>query len=54
MEEVQKRSVCSGINFRSIRDSRFKTARISINFLLPLKKETAAKNALLPFLLTRS
>ncbi len=54
MAEVQKRSVCSGINFRSIRDSRFKTARISINFLLPLKKETAAKNALLPFLLTRS
>lgn len=54
MTGIEQRPVCDGVNFRSIRDSRFKTVRMSIHFLLPLDKETAAANAILPFLLTRA
>lgn len=54
MTGIEQRPVCDGVNFRSIRDSRFKTVRMSIHFLLPLNKETAAANAILPFLLTRA
>ena len=43
-----------GIHFRSIQDRRFKTQRISIHMMVPLKKETAAANAMLPYLLTRT
>lgn len=51
---IEQRSVCDGVNFRSIKDSRFKTVRMSIHFLLPLDRKTAAANAILPFLLTRA
>lgn len=54
MAEIEQRSICNGVNFRSIKDTRFKTMRISVNFMLPIKKETAAANALLPFLLSRA
>lgn len=54
MTEIEQRSVCSGVNFRSIRDVRFKTMRLSVHFMLPLTEKTAAPNALLPFLLTRA
>lgn len=35
-----------------VKNSRFKTTLVSFNFYLPIKKETAAQNALLPFVLT--
>jgi len=54
MIEIEQRSICDGVNFRSIKDTRFKTMRISVNFMLPIKKQTAAANALLPFLLSRA
>jgi predicted Zn-dependent peptidase len=54
MVEIEQRSICNGVNFRSIKDTRFKTMRISVNFMLPIKKQTAATNALLPFLLSRA
>lgn len=54
MPGIERRSVCSGVNFRSIFDSRFKTMRMSVHFFLPLEKSTAAPNAILPFLLTRA
>lgn len=54
MAEIEQRSICNGVNFRSIKDTRFKTMRISVNFMLPIKKQTAAANALLPFLLSRA
>ncbi len=54
MIKIEQRPVCSGVNFRSVRDSRFKTMRMSVNFMVPLKKETAAQNAIIPFLLSRS
>ncbi len=54
MTGIEQRSVCDGVNFRSVRDSRFKTVRMSIHFLLPLEKQSAPSNAILPFLLTRA
>lgn len=51
---IEQRSVCDGVNFRSIKDTKFKTVRMSVNFMLPMKKSTAASNALLPFLLSRA
>ncbi len=51
---IEQRSVCDGVNFRSIRDTKFKTVRMSVNFLLPIQKQTAASNAILPFLLSRA
>lgn len=54
MIKTEEYPVTEGINFRSIQDTRFKTLRIAVNFMLPLEKETAAANALLPFLLSRA
>lgn len=54
MIEIQQRKICNGVNFRGIRDSRFKTVRISVNFFVPLQNDTVAANALLPFLLSRA
>lgn len=54
MTEIEQRSVCSGVNFRSVKDVRFKTVRLSVHFMLPLAEKTAAPNAILPFLLTRA
>ncbi len=51
---IEQRSVCDGVNFRSIKDTKFKTVRMSVNFMLPIQKSTAASNALLPFLLSRA
>ena len=51
---IEQHMLCDGVHFRSVRDTKFKTFRISVNFLLPLRRETAAANALLPYLLTRA
>ena len=42
-----------GIAFNLIEDGRFKHDRISVNFVLPLRRETATGYALLPFLMQR-
>ena len=54
MTGIEQRSVCDGVNFRSIRDGRFKTVRLSIHFLQPLEHGKVSVNAILPFLLTRA
>lgn len=54
MVEIEQRSVCDGVNFRIVKDTRFKTVRMSVNFMLPLQKSKAAGNAILPFLLSRA
>lgn len=54
MIKIEQRAVCGGVSFRSVRDERFKTVRMSVNFMLPLEKATAASNAILPFLLSRA
>lgn len=53
MENITRTTLCKGVNFTSIKDSRFKQNFISVNFMLPLQKNTAARNALLPMVLRR-
>lgn len=48
------RTLCDGVESLCLPDDRFKTVRLSAVFLLPLREETAAEYALLPFLLRRS
>ncbi|HBT64775.1 MAG TPA: insulinase family protein [Ruminococcaceae bacterium] len=49
-----QRTISSGADYIGINDDRFKTARLSVAFLLPLSQQTASANAILPFLLRRS
>ncbi|WP_195451331.1 EF-P 5-aminopentanol modification-associated protein YfmF [Anaeromassilibacillus sp. 1001302B_160321_C8] len=51
---IEQRAICDGVNFRSIRDMKFKTMRISAHLIVPMSRQTAAENALLPFLLSRA
>lgn len=51
---IEQRAICDGVNFRSIRDTKFKTMRISAHLIVPMSHQTAAENALLPFLLSRA
>ncbi len=44
--------LADGVEGLYIKNTRFKTARVSFNFYLPLNKETVAANALLPCVLT--
>ena len=43
----------SGVTLRCFRDDRFKQGRLSVQFVCPLRSETAALNALLPSVLIR-
>ena len=45
-------SIANGVEGLFIENNRFNTTSISYNFYLPAKEETAAANALLPFILT--
>ena len=54
MTGIECRSICEGVEFLGVRDPKFKTARMSVHFLLPMQKEHASENALLPFLLSRA
>lgn len=45
-------NLSDGVEGLFIKNSRFNTTLISYNFYLPLKKDTAAEYALLPFILT--
>ena len=51
---MECRSICEGVEFLGVRDPKFKTARMSVHFLLPMEREEASANALLPFLLSRA
>lgn len=46
--------IAPSVSFNAIKDGRFKTGRISVTMFLPLKRETAAVYAVLPFVLTNS
>ena len=54
MSDFIKREICEGVDFCNIRDDRFKAGRISVNLITPLDRSTAAANALLSWVLTRS
>ncbi len=47
-------SIAQGVEGLFIANNRFNTTSISYNFYLPMKEETVAENALLPFILTSS
>lgn len=50
---MSRESFQEGVFFTSIADTKFKNNHLSVNFLLPLRRETAAVNALLPMVLRR-
>ncbi len=54
MTGIECRSICEGVEFLGVQDPKFKTARMSVHFLLPMREEEASANALLPFLLSRA
>lgn len=47
---LSRSEIGKGIHFTVIRDPRFKTNRLSFNFILPLSEKRASANAILPFL----
>ena len=53
-EKIIKTDIANGVVGVYIPTKRFKTARLSVEFELPLREETASANALLPFMLTGS
>lgn len=46
--------VCEGVNFSYIHEDKFKTSRISFTMFLPLDSSTAAANAVLSEIITRT
>ena len=54
MSDFVRNEICEGVAFNSIVDTRFKISRISASLADPLNKKTAAANALLSCVLTRS
>ena len=54
MNQIQRSQIADGVYFSAVKDSRFKTMKISANLILPLNSETASANALLCGVLSRS
>ncbi len=54
MSEFIRKEICEGVAFTSIVDHRFKRGRIGAALIVPLENKTAAANALLSCVLTRS
>lgn len=54
MSELNRSKIADKVNFNFIKESRFKTMRISVTAFLPLNAEDASKNALMSLVMTRS
>ena len=54
MDQVKIETLCDGVEGCFIAAKHFKTFRISISFFVPMRRETAAANALLTGILTRA
>lgn len=54
MSRIVRKSIANGVSFNSIKEERFKTAKISVTMFVPLNKKTAAAYALLPSVLSYS
>lgn len=54
MDEVKLTYLSNGVEGCHIKNTRFKTTRISLNLMVPLDKNTVCANAILPFILTRA
>jgi predicted Zn-dependent peptidase len=52
-QDVSRVPLCEGVNFTDIKTDKFKFCRVTVNFILPLRADTAAVNALLPSVLRR-
>ncbi len=54
MSDLVRKQICEGVTFDTIQDNRFKAGRLNIKLITPLSRKTAAENALLACVLTRS
>ena len=54
MSNINRSRLADGVYFSDVRDSRFKTMKISANIIVPLSAEHASANALLCGVLSRS
>ena len=54
MNFINRNEIADGVFFTNVKDSRFKTMKISVNIVVPLSIETASENALVGGLLVRS
>lgn len=54
MSLINRKEIADGVFFNCIRDSRFKTMKITANIIVPLSPETASSNALLCGVLSHS
>ncbi|MBE6825189.1 MAG: insulinase family protein [Ruminococcaceae bacterium] len=54
MSKLIRKQIIDSVSFNTIKESRFKTMRISVTAFLPLEKATAAQNALMSLVMTRS
>ena len=50
---LRREKIGEEVFFSSLRDSRFKTDLLTLNFVLPLKRETVTENALIPLVLEK-
>jgi len=53
MSDIQRRELFPGVWLRSIHTDKFKSSYLSVTLLAPLDRQTAAENALLPYVLRR-
>ena len=51
--DINRERISEGVYFTQIRDSKFKTNRISVTLVAPLSEKTAASYAILPFILRK-
>lgn len=54
MNSLVRKNIADGVYLNAVKDNRFKTMRISVKIIVPLNKDTAAQNALLCGVLSRS
>ncbi len=54
MSNLIRKQISDKVVFNAVKESRFKTMRISVTAYLPLQKETASVNALMSLVMTRS
>ena len=54
MSQIKRTRLSDGVYFSDVRDSRFKTMKISANIIVPLSEKTASANAVLCGVLSRS
>ena len=53
MNFINRNEIANGVYFTNIKDSRFKTMKISVNIGVPLTFETPSENSIVGGLLVR-